>query len=381
MHQPTSATALGAGDPGAVGARIWLDRIRKDYGSSVAIANLSLEIRKGEFFSLLGPSGSGKSTLLMMIAGFEHPTSGDIVINEHRVTVLPPEKRNIGMVFQSYALFPHMTVGENVGFALKQRGVGRDEIRARVRKALDQVQLSAFEGRFPQQLSGGQQQRVAIARAVIFDPPVLLMDEPLSALDKQLREEMQLEIKRLHDRLGITFVYVTHDQKEALVMSDRVAVLNHGEVEQVGSPTALYDEPENQFVASFIGEANFLAVSDGGAVTEHPGGSPVRTIQLGDLRLKARSGGDWASGRLCMVRPEKIRMAKQGQADAACGAGLNRAAATVRETVFMGEAIRHLVEVAGQSVVVKQPHRAGLPSFAPGEAAVIEWAVADTRLV
>ncbi|MDT8267342.1 ABC transporter ATP-binding protein, partial [Roseomonas sp. DSM 102946] len=214
------------------------------------------------FISFLGPSGSGKSTTLMMIAGFETPESGQIALDGRDVTHLPPHRRGIGMVFQSYALFPHMTVAENVGFALKQRGVGKAEIVERVRQALDLVRLSAFGGRYPQQLSGGQQQRVAIARAVIFNPPVLLMDEPLSALDKQLREEMQLEIKALHERLGITFIYVTHDQKEALVMSDRVAVMNQGRIEQLDDPATLYDRPSNRFVASFVGEANFLPVED-----------------------------------------------------------------------------------------------------------------------
>ena len=361
--------------PSSLGARILLDRIRKHYASFVAISDLSLEIRKGEFISLLGPSGSGKSTLLMMIAGFEQPSSGSILLDERDVTRIPPEKRDIGMVFQNYALFPHLTVGENVGFALKQRGVAREEIRTRVRQALDLVQLSALESRFPQQLSGGQQQRVAIARAVIFNPPLLLMDEPLSALDKQLREGMQHEIKRLHDRLGITFVYVTHDQKEALVMSDRVAVLNHGTIEQIGSPTALYDEPENQFVASFIGEANFLEVEDSGAA--EPG---TRMVRLGETHLRARTGGAWASGSLCMVRPEKIRLIECGAQAGGLRAG-NRASGTVRETTFMGDMFRYLIEVAGQTVIVKQPHRAELPSFACGDQASIEWAVDDTRLV
>ncbi len=362
-------------DPNAAsGARILLEQIRKQYASFVAVGNLSLDIRKGEFISLLGPSGSGKSTLLMMMAGFEQPTSGRILIDERDVTRVPPERRNIGMVFQNYALFPHLTVAENVGFALKQRGVARADIRTRVRQALDLVQLSGLEGRFPQQLSGGQQQRVAIARAVIFNPTLLLMDEPLSALDKQLREGMQHEIKRLHDRLGITFVYVTHDQKEALVMSDRVAVLNHGAIEQIGTPTALYDEPENQFVAAFIGEANFLKVEDGGAAA--PG---TRAVRLGDIHLRARTGGAWASGSLCMVRPEKIRLVNgEGQAtDPRC----NRVSGTVRETTFMGDAFRYLIEAAGQTVIVKQPHRAELPGFACGDPAVIEWAVSDTHLV
>jgi putative spermidine/putrescine transport system ATP-binding protein len=211
-----------SGSPRQAGAPVALRHIVKTFDQYRAIDDLSLDIEPGEFITFLGPSGSGKSTTLMMIAGFEQPTSGDILIGGSVVTHTPAYRRNVGMVFQNYALFPHLTVAENIGFALKQRGLAKPEIREHVRRMLDLIQLSGYEARFPQQLSGGQQQRVAIARAIVFNPPVLLMDEPLSALDKQLREDLQLEIKRLHGRLGITFIYVTHDQKEALVMSDRV---------------------------------------------------------------------------------------------------------------------------------------------------------------
>jgi ABC-type Fe3+/spermidine/putrescine transport system ATPase subunit len=319
-----------------------------------------------------------------MIAGFEQPTSGKIFIDARDVTRVSPEKRNVGMVFQNYALFPHLTVAENVGFALKQRSVPRGEIQSRVQQALDLVQLSPLGGRFPQQLSGGQQQRVAIARAVIFNPPVLLMDEPLSALDKQLRDEMQLEIKQLHDRLGITFIYVTHDQKEALVMSDRVAVLNNGKVEQIGSPTALYDEPENQFVASFIGEANLLKVTDQGQA--RPG---IHVVKAGDHALQARVNGSVSANPLCMVRPEKIHLG-QAQGDGGLNgrggsepesAGLNSLPGIVREATFMGDAFRYVIDTSGQRLVVKQSHRADLVSFAPGDHTVLSWAINDTRLI
>jgi spermidine/putrescine ABC transporter ATP-binding subunit len=375
------------GPVSSLGAQILLEGIYKRFANFVAIAEgLRLEIRKGEFISLLGPSGSGKSTLLSMIAGFEQPTAGKISIDGKDVTRVSPDKRNVGMVFQNYALFPHLTVAENVGFALKQRNVPRGEMQSRVQQALDLVQLSPLGGRFPQQLSGGQQQRVAIARAVIFNPPVLLMDEPLSALDKQLRDEMQLEIKHLHDRLGITFIYVTHDQKEALVMSDRVAVLNNGKVEQIGSPTALYDEPENQFVASFIGEANMLKVVDQGQA--RPG---IRLVKAGDHALQARVNGSVSANPLCMVRPEKIHLGQvqngevlNGQASAgsdAASAGLNSLPGIVREATFMGDAFRYVIDTSGQRVIVKQSHRADLVSFSPGDHTVLSWAINDTRLI
>ena len=271
-----------SGSSRQAGAPVALRHIVKTFDNYRAIDDLSLDIEPGEFITFLGPSGSGKSTTLMMIAGFEQPTAGDILIGGSVVTHTPAYRRNIGMVFQNYALFPHLTVAENIGFALKQRGMPKPEIHEHVRRMLDLIQLSGYEARFPQQLSGGQQQRVAIARAIVFNPPVLLMDEPLSALDKQLREDLQLEIKRLHDRLGITFIYVTHDQKEALVMSDRVAVMNEGRIAQIGSPTALYDTPANRFVASFVGEANLLEAKIVGKEIDG-----LLVLKIGDVELKA----------------------------------------------------------------------------------------------
>ncbi len=235
-----------------------LRNVSKEYGPHIAVADLSLQLAKGEFLSLLGPSGSGKTTTLMMIAGLLQPNTGDILLEQRPITPLPPYKRNIGVVFQNYALFPHMTVARNIAFPLTMRSVGREEIAMRVSRVLRLVGLPDYGGRYPRQLSGGQQQRVALARAMVFEPPILLMDEPLGALDKKLREQMQLEIKRLHEELGMSIIYVTHDQEEALVMSDRIAVFNLGRLQQIGTPTQLYERPATRFVAEFIGEFEHL---------------------------------------------------------------------------------------------------------------------------
>ncbi len=354
------------------GAPVELRDVAKHYGPHRAIDGLQLGIRAGEFITLLGPSGSGKTTTLMLIAGFETPTAGEILIDGAPVVRLPPYRRNVGMVFQSYALFPHLTVAENIGFPLKQRGVGRAERDAAVRRMLDLVQLPGFAARYPQQLSGGQQQRVAIARAVVFSPRVLLMDEPLSALDKQLRENLQLEIKRLHGRLGMTFVYVTHDQREALVMSDRVSVMNGGRIEQLAEPQALYDAPANRFVASFIGEANFAEI-DGVAAD----GDGLLAATAWGVAVRAPPQ-PYAPGGACMVRPERMMALPPGPVPP----GQNGVAATVQEVVFMGEATRYaLVTATGQVLLVKQQNRAGLAPLQVGAAAMVVWAVEDTRLV
>ena len=352
------------------GATVELRGIGKDYGPHRVIDGLDLDIRSGEFITLLGPSGSGKTTTLMLIAGFERPSRGTIRIGGTAVELKPPHTRNIGMVFQSYALFPHMNVAENIAFPLKQRGVSRAEREQAVRRMLDLVRLPSLAGRFPQQLSGGQQQRVAIARAIVFNPRVLLMDEPLSALDKTLRENLQLEIKRLHQRLGITFIYVTHDQREALVMSDRVSVMNQGRIEQTAAPTVIYDAPVNRFVASFVGEANFLPVT----ATPRTGSREVALTMPEGTVLHAPAQECGPTG-FCMVRPEKMRVGV-GQAED------NTLSATVREVVFMGEMTRYLLETdAGVTLIVKQTNRAGHAASHPGERTSISWAVADTRVV
>ena len=233
--------------------------VQKTYdGRTLVVRSLDLDIRRGEFLTLLGPSGSGKTTVLMMLAGFESPTAGEITLAGAPITRTPPHKRNFGMVFQNYALFPHMTVADNVAYPLTVRRQPKDAIAQKVARALAMVRLDGKEDRYPSQLSGGQQQRVALARALVFEPRVVLMDEPLSALDKKLREEMQLEIRRLHRELGVTMVFVTHDQAEAMTLSDRVAVFNHGRIEQLATPQALYDTPANAFVAGFVGDNNVL---------------------------------------------------------------------------------------------------------------------------
>src|SRR6516165_1927326 len=264
------------------GAKVTLKDLEKNYDRATAVAGVSLDIHSGEFLTLLGPSGSGKTTTLMMIAGFEIPTRGDIAIDGTSVVAQPSYRRNIGMVFQNYALFPHLTAADNIGFPLKPRGIGKADRTRLVGEALELVHLSAFGGRYPRQLSGGQQQRIALARAVVFRPRLLLMDEPLGALDKQLRENLQLEMRRLHADLGITFIYVTHDQAEALTMSDRVAVMNEGVIAQVGAPEDLYDRPQSRFVASFIGESNFIPAvvcgHEDGVVVAQCDGATIRAV-------------------------------------------------------------------------------------------------------
>ena len=261
-------------------AAIKLDQVTKTFdGRVMAVDAVTLDIAAGEFFSLLGPSGCGKTTSLRMIAGFEHPDSGRVHVGGRDITDLPVHRRDMGMVFQSYALFPHRTVAENVAFGLRMREVPKPEIERRVAAALAQVALTGFESRKPGQLSGGQQQRVALARALVVEPPVLLCDEPLGALDRKLRQQMQFELKELQKRLGVTLVFVTHDQEEALAMSDRIAVMNGGKVEQVGTPTEIYERPRTRFVADFIGEINILE-----------GGGPLRALRPEKIRLVAPDG-------------------------------------------------------------------------------------------
>ena len=243
---------------GPTSGGLTLSRLVKRYGAFEAVSGIDLEIRRGEFLTLLGPSGSGKTTLLMMIAGFQEATSGDILLDGTSITTTPAEKRNFGMVFQGYALFPHMTAADNIGYALSVRGRPKPEIAAKVAEMLDLVQLQGLENRLPSELSGGQQQRVALARALAFSPPVLLLDEPLGALDRKLRIEVQAQLKDLHRRVGTTFIYVTHDQDEALSMSDRVVIMRSGRIEQVGTPEELYTQPKTEFAASFLGKSNFL---------------------------------------------------------------------------------------------------------------------------
>lgn len=280
-----------------------LDHVSKSYGGMLAVDDVSMALARGEFVTLLGPSGSGKTTLLMMIAGFVTPTNGEILLDDRNVTTTPPEDRNLGMVFQGYALFPHMTVAGNVAFPLEVRKMSKPEIDSRVRQVLEQVQLGSLGSRFPRQLSGGQQQRVALARALVFMPDLLLLDEPLSALDRKLRADVQLELKALHRRLGLTFIYVTHDQEEALSMSDRVVVLRNGRIVQQGTPSELYERPRTRFVADFLGKSNFLS---GLVESVRPDGFSYR---WGETTL-VQSGKMVKQGSkvLLALRPEKIEI-------------------------------------------------------------------------
>jgi putative spermidine/putrescine transport system ATP-binding protein len=349
--------------------------ISKSYGPVTAVADLSLQLAKGEFLSLLGPSGSGKTTTLTMIAGLLQPSAGEILLEGRPVTPLPPYKRNIGVVFQNYALFPHMTVAKNIAFPLTMRGLGRDEIAVRVRDVLALVGLPGFGGRYPRQLSGGQQQRVALARAMVFEPPILLMDEPLGALDKKLREHMQLEIKRLHRELGMSIIYVTHDQEEALVMSDRIAVFNLGRLEQVGTPTALYERPATRFVAEFIGESNIFPGVTGTTVNGYG------VLEAAGLRLRAVATGPLVAGARAVVsiRPERIAL----QAGDPPAGAENAIGGRVTDVVYLGRSRKYVVRTrTGHEVVSLQQARSGSePGFELGAAVSLHWQAADATVL
>ena len=317
----TSATAATE-----VVSDVRLDGVRKVFGDVVAVDHVDLDVRRGEFFSLLGPSGSGKTTCLRMIAGFEPPTRGRVLLEERDVTRLPPYDRNVNTVFQDYALFPHMTVFENVEYGLKVKKVDKPARRQRVEEALELVQLGEFGTRKPAALSGGQRQRVALARALVNHPKVLLLDEPLGALDLKLRQQMQLELKSIQERVGLTFIYVTHDQEEALTMSDRLAVMNNGRIEQVGSPAEVYEQPTSSFVAGFVGVSNLLSGEAARAIT----GSATKFT----------------------IRPEKIRLS---DINAVPGNGECSAVGVVKEVVYIGASTRYTVELeSGAPLVVMQ---------------------------
>jgi putative spermidine/putrescine transport system ATP-binding protein len=343
--------------------------VEKSYdGHTLAVRALTLDVRQGEFLTLLGPSGSGKTTTLNMLAGFERPTRGEILLAGRPVDRLPPYERNIGMVFQNYALFPHMSVSENVAFPLSVRRMPRAEIAERVKRGLAMVQLEAFAERRPAQLSGGQQQRIALARALVFEPSLVLMDEPLGALDKKLREHMQIELKLLHERLGLTVLYVTHDQSEALTMSDRIAVFHDGQVMQQGTPDALYSEPEDAFVANFIGENNMLSGTVEAIANGH-----VRVALAGGLQVIATAVGELDHGArvIVAVRPEAVRVSS-----AADGAE-NACRALVTSRIYLGDHQRLLTDIgAHQTVTVKLP--LGADAVA-GASVVLSWNTQDCR--
>ncbi len=348
--------------------------VRKSYdGRNMVVKHLNLDIRHGEFLTLLGPSGSGKTTTLMMLAGFETPSSGTIELAGEQIDNLPPHKRNIGMVFQNYALFPHMTVAENVAFPLKVRKLDNATQQQKVRTALSMVQLDGMEKRFPSQLSGGQQQRVALARALVFEPELVLMDEPLGALDKQLREHMQLEIKRLHADLGVTVVYVTHDQGEALTMSDRVAVFHDGMVQQIGSPQDIYESPETAFVAGFIGENNRTHGTITHATSRQATVALDSGLQIQGQQQLGMKAGDRVS---VSIRPERIAINPPADStDVRCSG-------KVQEVIYLGDHVRVRLDINGDpDFVVKQPVSQVRQKIAVGDVLDIGWNHEFVRLL
>ncbi|MEL1086620.1 MULTISPECIES: ABC transporter ATP-binding protein [Pseudomonas] len=347
-----------------------LRNLNKHYGDFAAVDNISLDIKDGEFLTFLGSSGSGKSTTLSMLAGFETPSSGEILVNGQSLVNVPPHKRDIGMVFQRYSLFPHLSVRDNIAFPLAIRKLAAAEREKRVDAMLKLVQLEQFAHRRPSQLSGGQQQRVAIARALVYEPRILLMDEPLGALDKKLREDLQDELRQLHRRLGITIVYVTHDQEEAMRLSQRIAIFSHGKIVGLGSGYDLYQNPPNAFVASFLGNSNFLKLkAQGNAAASFEG-------QLLSIRLT--SGLHTDQDVLLMVRPEKaLALSTQQALDEPLAAGWNEVSANVVEVLFLGESQTcSVVTAGGTSMTVKALSAAGMPLKA-GDPVRVRWATAD----
>ena len=348
------------------------DRVQKSYdGVVLVIKDLNREVERGEFLTMLGPSGSGKTTCLMMLAGFEPATHGEIYLNDEPINNVPPHKRGIGMVFQNYALFPHMTVAENLAFPLEVRRISKGDIEIRVKRVLDMVQLGGFQDRRPSQLSGGQQQRVAVARALVFDPQLVLMDEPLGALDKQLREQMQYEIKHIHEDLGVSIVYVTHDQSEALTLSNRIAVFNDGIIEQLAAPADLYEKPENTFVAQFIGESNSLTgmvreMENSHCLVDLDGGGEVRA-----LRVNVNAVGERTT---LSLRPERVEVNPPE------GKFPNVFEGRVEELIYLGDHIRTRASVCGRDdFIVKIPNAAHHPALKEGETATFGWTMEDCR--
>jgi putative spermidine/putrescine transport system ATP-binding protein len=346
--------------------------VQKSYdGETLVVKNLNLDIAAGEFLTMLGPSGSGKTTCLMMLAGFETATHGDIELGGRPINNIPPHKRGIGMVFQNYALFPHMTVGENLAFPLNVRNMPKAEVEEKVRSVLDMVQMITFIDRKPAQLSGGQQQRVALARALVFSPELVLMDEPLGALDKQLREHMQYEIKHIHENLGVTVVYVTHDQSEALTMSNRIAVFDDGVIQQLADPVTLYEKPENSFVAQFIGENNQMvgtvaSVSEGIATINLDSGAEVKALAANISGVGSRT--------TLSVRPERCVIVTKKSAT------VSRLDAKIEELIYLGDHIRCRMNVAGDDqFIMKVPNTSSQLGLEIGATLKIGWQNNDCR--
>lgn len=350
---------------------VQFSEVQKTYdGEILVVKDLNLDIEAGEFVTMLGPSGSGKTTCLMMLAGFETPTEGRIMLGNRELNNVPPHKRGIGMVFQNYALFPHMTVAENLAFPLEVRKLSKSEIEGKVQRALDMVELTSFGGRRPGQLSGGQQQRVALARALVFEPDLVLMDEPLGALDKNLREQMQYEIKHIHENLGVTIVYVTHDQTEALTMSDRVAVFNDGVIQQLSSPDVLYESPQNSFVAQFIGENNKLS----GEVVAMDGANCEVRLDDGTLLVADPVNVKGAGSRTTVsLRPERIELAPSDEPE-------NVLDGKIEELIYLGDHIRVRMNVAGNDeFIVKVRNRRDKRPISEGDMVKVGWSASDCK--
>jgi putative spermidine/putrescine transport system ATP-binding protein len=360
---------------GDVPPALTLRGVTKVYpGNVVAVNGVDLTIRDREFLTLLGPSGSGKTTILRLIAGFTTPTSGIIEIGDRDVSRTPPHKRNIGMVFQNYALFPHLTVDQNLAFPLEMRRVDRAEVRRRIGEALERVHLSGLGGRYPRQLSGGQQQRVALARAIIFEPTVLLMDEPLGALDKRLREDLQLEFKRLHRVLNVTVLYVTHDQEEALLLSDRIAVVHEGQIEQLGSGEDLYRSPRSPFVGSFMGDSNIFrgSLADAGGASVQIDGASLRGTVHPEASVRA---GEPAA---LIVRPENCRIVPSETGPTQRSDCLP---ATIEQVIYLGSSVKYELSCAGMRVYARMTPRRDEVTPMPGESVGLEWDIADAVVV
>jgi spermidine/putrescine ABC transporter ATP-binding subunit len=362
--------------PAAGGSAIELRGLTKRYGDEAVVNDIAVSIAPGEFFSLLGPSGSGKTTTLMMLAGFVRPDGGGILVDGADIAAVPPQKRGFGMVFQNYAIFPHLNVFENVAFPLRARHWAKDVIGERVNWALDLVRLGRFADRDARQLSGGQQQRVALARAIVFHPHVVLMDEPLGALDKNLRFEMQVEIKEIQQRLGMTVLYVTHDQEEAMSMSDRIAIMNHGRIDQVGPPGEIYERPANPFVGRFLGEANMIE----GTVTPELGEVARLRLPSGqELRAPRENSCDAGPGML-FIRPERVEIAPGTAVSADPSA--NALAGTVHRCSFLGKILRYSVDLDGAApITVDLQNAAGVTPLPVGARVVMRWPVADSLIL
>jgi len=354
---------------GTAGGHVVFRDIDKYFGDFPAVIGLNLTIRRGEFFTLLGPSGSGKTTTLRMLAGLEMPTSGEITIDGRPVTNVVPEKRNIGLVFQHYALFPHMTVTENIRFPLTMRKTPKDQISEKINRVLEMTQLQDFRDRYPRELSGGQQQRVALARAFVYDPAILLMDEPLGALDRNLRDRLRLELKSLQQRIGATVLYVTHDQDEALALSDRIGVMHRGRLRQVAAPEEMYERPANSFVAQFLGDSVCLPAKRVEAGTY----SVLEVAGVGKVVVDRTNDMCEDETGVMMVRPEKFRMSEEEPDSGA----ENRIAGTVEATVYLGAVVHvHLVTDSGARIQVHAP--SSTTRLAAGSRRWLSWSAADT---